>query len=235
MRRKVIILSIILLASSRLCSAQNASNQFDLGLGVGNSEGSFSAAFIHQWHLGKKKKFSLGLGGRLTSYLGKNQYYLTAPAIITSGKKGPQVFFLENINENIDSLLIETGQLNAFNAGYQFNPKLSIGFNIDLFGLALGAKQQGRYFEGNAGKLTSARPTVGNILLVSDNDIGSLNSELYARFHFNEAWGIKGGLQFLFTEYTTDTDVQQRPEPNDRFRNKSTLFMAGVTYFIRKN
>jgi hypothetical protein len=79
--------------------------------------------------------------------------------------------------------------------------------------------------------MEDGKPTAFNVLLISDNDHGTLNSELYAKYYFNEDWGIKIGAQFLFTEYTTDTEVQQFPEPNDRFRNKSLMLAIGV---IRK-
>ncbi|MEQ8415266.1 MAG: hypothetical protein RIB71_12400 [Imperialibacter sp.] len=234
-------LYIALIISSALVnqlSAQVADNNIDIGLGIGGSEGSLSTSYVHNWQLGKKKKWSLGMGGRLTNYLGKNQYYLTAPASITSGETGPQVFFIENIIENIDSVQFASAQVNSlnasFNVGYQVHPKVFVGFNIDLFGVSFGAKQDGRYFEGNSGNTTSGKPTSLNVLLISDNDIGSLNSELFARYSLNATWGIKAGFQFLFTEYSTDTEVQQSPEPNDRFRNKSAMFTAGITYFINK-
>jgi hypothetical protein len=59
--------------------------------------------------------------------------------------------------------------------------------------------------------------------------IKAANSEFFARYLLDEN-GESKEVQFLFTEYTTDTEVQQFPEPNDRFRNKSLLFMAGVSY-----
>ncbi len=236
--KRICIALIASIACLGQLKAQSTTNNIDLGLGIGSSEGSLSTAYVHNWQLGKKKKWSLGVGGRLTNYLGKNQYYLTAPASITSGEKGPQVFFIENILENIDSVQFESTQVNSlnisFNAGYQVHPKIFLGFNIDLLGVSLGGKQEGRYFEGNSGSITSAKPTSLNLLLISDNDIGSLNSELFARYSLNETWGIKAGFQFLFTEYTTDTEVQQTPEANDRFRNKSSMFTAGVSYFIIK-
>ncbi|MDZ7646567.1 MAG: hypothetical protein U5K54_04975 [Cytophagales bacterium] len=40
---------------------------------------------------------------------------------------------------------------------------------------------------------------------------------------------LKVAYQYLFTEYTTDTEVQQLPEPNDRFRNKSSMLSVGIT------
>ena len=76
--------------------------------------------------------------------------------------------------------------------------------------------------------MENAKPSAFNILLISDNDRGSLNSELYGKYYWNEKWGVKLAAQFLFTEYTADTEIQQFPEPNDRFRNKSLLLALGV-------
>jgi hypothetical protein len=53
---------------------------------------------------------------------------------------------------------------------------------------------------------------------------------LYLKYYWSEKWGAKLGAQFLFTEYTTNTEIQQFPEPNDRFRNKSLMVAFGVTY-----
>lgn len=236
MRKTIILLLVLSSAVTSGIFGQKSEQSVSLGLGVGPSEGSLSAAYAHQWKLGSNQRFLLGLGGRFTGYLSKNKYYLTAPARITSGQTGPQVFFSETISDNIDSVLFETTQVNAlnisFNTGYAVSSKLFIGFNIDLVGLSFGANQQGRFFEGNSGQLTSGRPTVLNLLLVSDNDIGSLNSEIFGHYRIKDNWAIRAGLQFLFTEFTTETEVQQIPEPNDRFRNKSLMFAAGVSYFL---
>jgi hypothetical protein len=199
---------------------------------IGNSEGTISAMIGHDWELWKSKKFAIGVGGRVTSYFGTNQYYITAPAELTSGSTGPGVIFKENIDENIDTFLIKSPQLNSINVfinlRYKFNEKLVIGFNIDAIGLSLGAQKSGNYINGSQTVVENSSPTAFNVLLISDNDRGSLNSELYGKYYLNDTWGIKLGAQFLFTEYTTDTEVQQFPEPNDRFRNKSLLLAFGI-------
>ncbi len=201
---------------------------------IGSSQGSVSALVQHDWELWKSKKFAIGVGARFTSYFGANQYYITAPAEITSGSTGPFVIFKENIEENIDTFLIKSPQVNSLNLlinlRYKFNEKLMIGFNIDAIGFSFGGSKNGNYINGAQGAIESAKPTAFNILLISDNDRGSLNSELYGKYYWNEKWGIKLAAQFLFTEYTTGTEVQQFPEPNDRFRNKSLLVAAGVAY-----
>ena len=105
-----------------------------------------------------------------------------------------------------------------------------VRFNIDAIGFSFGKSTTGNYINGAQGSVESSQPTAFNVLLISDNDRGSLNSAFFGRYLLNKKWGIKGGVQFLFTEYTTDTEVQQFPEPNDRFRNKSLMFMLGASY-----
>ena len=205
----------------------------DLNGGIGNSEGTIALSFNFDKNLGKKQRIVIGGGIRFTSYLGKNQYYITAPAELTSGSTGPGVIFKENIEANIDSFLIKTAQVNSLNLlitlGYNVNPKLLLRFNIDLIGFSFGSGVTGNYINGSQGAMVSSDPSPFNLLLVSDNDKGSLNSEFFGRYFINDKWGIKAGAQFHFTEYTTDSYVQQYPEPNDRFRNKSLMFMLGVS------
>ena len=130
-------------------------------------------------------------------------------------------------------MLVKSPQVNSLNLfidlSYTFNAKWRAGFNIDAIGFSFGSSRQANYINGSTGKITQASPTPFNVLLVSDNDRGSLNSELYVNYFINATWGLKAGAQFLFTEYTTITKVQVYPEENDRFRNKSLLFCLGVT------
>jgi hypothetical protein len=204
---------------------------------AGSHRGTFSIAYFHNWKLGKKDRISVGLGGRATTFFGSELYYITAPAILTSGSRGPLVLFRENINENIDSLLIGSPRVNAVNAAiniqYRISRRTIAGFNIDAIGFSFGGKKDTRYINGDEGANTRAAPTAFNVLLVSDNDRGSLNSEFYGKYFLSEKIALKGAAQFLFTEYTTDTDVQQLPRPNDRFRNKALMFAIGISYRLR--
>ncbi|MBL7870258.1 MAG: hypothetical protein JNM78_01500 [Cyclobacteriaceae bacterium] len=219
-----------------LVSAQKSlpTKSFDLGVGGASNQGTLSAAYIYDWSLGKKEKIIVGIGGRVTSYIGANQYYSTAPAKLTSGSTGPAVFFKENIIANIDTFLIAKPRVVAMNAminlGYKVTQKISVGFNIDAIGFSVGYKTRGNYINGSQGQNVEAKPTVFNLLLVSDNDLGSLNSEFYGKYKLNETISLKAAFQFIFTEYTTEIPVQQFPEPNDRFRNKSSMFSAAVSF-----
>lgn len=184
-------------------------------------------------------RLTLGVGLRFTGYLAANQYYTTAPATLTSGSTSPLIIFKNNINANIDTFLVKSPQVNALNlsinAGYRISNRLDAGFNIDAVGFSFGAHRTGNYINGPAGKMVRATPTPFNLLLVSDNDRGTLNSEFFLRYAIDRQWGLKLGATFLFTEYTTDLPVQQYPQPNDRFRNKSLLAMIGITYKFHTN
>jgi hypothetical protein len=183
--------------------------------------------------MGDTKKFGIGIGARLTSFIGANIYYVTAPAELTSGSTGPLVIFKENIDENIDSLLVKSPFINSLNVmvniDYRLSQKILVGFDIDFIGFSFGGTRDANFISGATGGITEADPTPFNVLLISDNDRGSLNSEFYLRYFFNEKWAAKVAAQFLFTEYTTETPVQVYPEENDRFRNKSLLFSLGIT------
>ncbi len=201
-------------------------------IGVGKSEGTFSVLYGYDFEFGKRKQFAIGTGARFTSYFGSNQPYRTAPAELTTGERSLLVIFKPDIEENIDTLLVQSPWVNSvnlfINLRYKFSNRLHVGFNIDAIGFSFGGSREGTYTNDDQEILTSAKPTTFNVLLTSDNDYGSLNSEFYARYDLNKRWGLKAGAQFHFTEYTTDIDVQQFPEPNDRFRRKSLFFAAGV-------
>lgn len=198
-----------------------------------------SLYYSHNWQLGKKKRFEIGLGARYTGLLGKNLNYITAPASITSGKTGPGVLFTENIEANIDTLTLAKPQTHSVNLaidlGYRISPRFYAGFTIDLLGFSFGKKNNdGRYIR-NASATTGvvARPTGFNALLISDNDRGSLYSALYLRCQLNERWFLQGGAAYIFSEYTTQTEVQQQPSPNDRFRYKGISPFIGISRLLR--
>lgn len=231
MLRSILFISFYLLVTGTLFGqrTQIGANSVDLTLGIVGDQFNISGAYVHNWRLGANRKFELGLGGRLTGCFGSNQYYTTAPASLTSGGAP----FGEPVKGNVDSLLVASTQIFAINAmfnfGYRFTPKLTVGFNIDAIGFSFGGENKGTYVNGKDVQSVISNPTSFNVLLIGNNDRGTLNSELYVKYRLNDRWSVKGGLQHLFTEYTTVTKVQQYPEPNDRFRNKSYLFSIGVS------
>ena len=236
------IVFVSAIANAQQKKTRAVDNFVELTAGIGSSQGTGSLAYVYNWKVGKRKRWELGLGARFTSYFGSNLYFRTAPAKLTSGKTDPTVLFREDIDANIDSVLFPKAQVNSFNLslnfGYNFSKKFSAGLTIDVIGFSFGKKQSGIYYGNNfaTGVATTAKPTAFNLLLISDNDKGSLNSELFARYKWNDSWGVKLGLQFFFAEYTTATQVQTTPggDKNDRFRKKMAGVGIGVTYNFKK-
>ncbi len=232
--KKMSFLIVISLTISSLSFAQRNQKIADLSIAA---VGGFSPAlsYTYNWGLGKKAKFKIGTGIRLTYFAGSHKDLITAPAKLTSGEKGPQVLFKENILTNLDTLhLAKVGvaYLNIpIHLQYSFSQKFELGFNIDAIGISLGSKQSGKFYAKESkslnGTIQTGKPTPFNLLLVSDNDLGSLNSELYARYWVNDKIGIRAGLSFQFIEYTTEKKLTL---DNDRFRSKALLPMIAVSY-----
>lgn len=245
--KKILIAAILVFFSAGMATAQQkkaraVDNFVDVTAGIGSSQGTGSVSYVYNGKVGKRKRWELGLGARFTSYFGSSLYFRTAPAKLTSGKTGPTVLFSEDIDENIDSVLFPKAQVNTFNLslnfGYNFSKRFSAGLTIDAVGFSFGKKQNGTYYANNfaTGVPVTARPTGFNLLLISDNDKGSLNSELFARYRWNDSWGVKLGFQFFFAEYTTDSKVQTTAggDRNDRFRKKMAGAGIGITYNLKK-
>jgi long-subunit fatty acid transport protein len=222
MNKQIFLLAFGILISTVIFSQKNKvekRQQFvDLGIGLGKSQTSISGSYIHNWTLGQSGRIFIGTGARFTTYFGKNINFTSAPAKLASDEK------------KTDTLLAPKPSISALNIlislGYNVSSKLQVGFNIDAAGFSFGPTGKPTF----NGVATSAKPTSGNILLVGNNDKGSLNSHFYARYTFNEKIGIAAGYEYLFTELKTSTKVQTIPEQNDRFRQKASEFYIGLSY-----
>lgn len=209
-------------------------HNFDLALSTNIHQSSAAISWVKFHSITKKQRFKIGYGIRFTSQFGHDLNYVTAPAILTSKQTGPQVLFSPIYYENVDTFQVTKAQNNALNLSinlqYTIKSKFDIGFNIDAVGFSFGKKVTGTYisYQDKVNcPCQSASPTSLNLLLVSDNDIGSLNSELYFRYWFNKKWALRAGASFLFTEYTTQNKLRL---DNNRWRNKSLMGMVGVTF-----
>ena len=235
MKKHLIFIAVVLISFESFSQSDKHFNNYaDATFGIARYQGALSLAYVYSWKFGARQKLGVGIGGRFTSYLAANQYYITAPAQLTSESTSPLILFKDNITSNIDTFLIKSPQVNSINLSitidYQLTKKIIAGFNIDAIGFSFGGSQNGNYINGTTGKMATAKPTSFNILLISDNDRGSLNSEFYCKYSLSNQWAVKLGAQFLFTEYTTAIKVQQFPQENDRFRNKSLLLCIGVSH-----
>jgi hypothetical protein len=230
------ILSLNLAAQQPEQNFGEPKNYFNTAImSSGNYHGlSFGWERLHG--LGKRKAFNLGYGIRYSLAGGTNIGFTTAPAKLTSGQTGPQVFFSENLVNNIDTITFKNISQHSINLSihiaYVFSKKFQAEFNIDAAGFSFGGIRTGTFkssadslnkFNGNV----TARPTPFNLLLVSDNDLGQLNSEIALSYFVKPNIGIRFGASFLFSEFTTDKKLYL---DNDRFRYKSLMGMIGIVY-----
>jgi hypothetical protein len=206
-------------------------NRGSLDFSVGVYSKAFSSAFAwnQQYALGKNKRIILGYGVRFTSFVGKEQAYVTAPASVSEGN-----FFKPQNQTKLDTVFVPNAQSNSLNAAihlaYGISPKLQAGFNIDAAGFSFGKKSSGSYesySEGNQPKDVNLSVTPVNLLLTGDYDWGSLNSEMYLQYKISETLSLRGGAAFLFSEYTSDTKLAF---DNDRFRRKSLGGLFAIRY-----
>jgi len=225
-------LSAFVMADAQYLKSPNQA--LDLSFSSNESQNAFSLSWSHLHGLGKKKNFRIGYGIRYSQNFGSNQDFVTAPAKLTSGQTGLGVLFSEYIPENFDTLSFanySVGSVNlSIHLNYRIKSRWEIEFNIDAVGVSFGKKQEAKYETSKNtgfGKTQLASPTSPNLLLTSDNDIGSLNSELMARYWFKPQWSVKAGATFIFSEYTTDKKLYLE---NDRFRNKALMGMVGISY-----
>ena len=190
-------------------------NHFNLALGIGGDGFTSALSWVKFYDVGKKKKFKIGYGLRLSNYFGTNNTYKTAPAHLIKQEKIDEITFSQS----------QTNSLNAtLNFAYGISPKFEIGFNIDAIGISFGAEQNASKAGIHMGK---ANPTTGNFLLVGNNDIGNLNSEFYIRYRVRSTFSIRAGLSHFFSEYTTQTKLAYN---NNRYRLITDLGFIGFTF-----
>lgn len=211
----------IILASLFACIsvASKAQNTYaEIGAAVGNNAMSYGAALHHNWAKGKKSKLIIGTGIRATSFSGENQKFLSAPAKLAADPASTaEVLLVKPSMTSVNAMI---------NIGYRVSSKLEAGFNIDAVGVSFGPSSG--YVSGNIN--TTVQPTSVNLLLVGNNDRGSLNSHFYAKYNFSKKIGVKVAYQFLFNEITSKVPIQTQPENNDRFRLKSSMIFGGLFY-----
>ena len=241
--KKVIFYLLLSLATFNI-SAQGLDKTYkniDLALSGRGSGFSPALSFSQLWGLGKSNRFKIGYVVRVTSYFGGEADFRTAPAKFTSGTSSFAALVSDDIIANIDTFRVKSFQTNALNIGivlqYALSKKLEVGLNIDATGKTWGStvtgdlisKKNKRKFQDGS-TTSSSNPETYNFLLVSDSDIGSLNSEIYARYWATEKIGIRAGLSFQFVELTTDKKVEINGRLNDTWRYKAVMPMVAVSY-----
>lgn len=229
--KKVIIFVVILINAIVTHAQVKVSAGFNAALG--DKKNATHAWGRYEWGFGKQKAIRIGGGLRFSHFNAYKGLYLTAPMRLTQVNYSPD-------NANIDTLRIAESRHLFTNLylilGYTFKEKLDLRFSIDLVGVSFGSTVSAEHitnYKANPNPkytIVNAKPTPLNLLLVSDNDVGSLNSEFTAGYWINEKYLIFGGYSFLFAEYTTEKAIRN---DNQRFRLKGHLGTIGVAYRIK--
>jgi len=202
---------------------------FDMAIAGGKDVFQSSMSWSHLHGFGKKdQRFKVGYGIRFGSFFGGNLLYTTAPSKYTSNE------------DQIDTLSLINAQVNTLNANihlqYTLFKKLDLGFNIDAIGFSFGSAQKSSILSSSLdpgySPVQQSKPTVFNLLLIGDNDKGSLTSEFYVRYWLSPRWAIRGGFNYFFSEYTTPQTLSfnNGEVSNDRFRNKAYMGFLAVSF-----
>lgn len=120
---------------------------------------------------------------------------------------------------------------------HALSKKLEVGFNIDATGKTWGETVSGdlistrnkRKFQDGSTSSPS-NPETYNFLLISDSDIGSLNSEIYARYWVSNKIVVRADASYQFVELTTEKKVEINSRLSDTWRHKSLMPMVAVSY-----
>ena len=202
----------------------------------GEGSTSLTAGFSHLYGFGSSRRFKLGYGIRLSSFFGSDREFSAAPPDLAA-EENPQFFFVGETPFPMSNDKPSNSQLNAINLGiytdYSITDNLLIGFNIDVIGFSFGAEKEGAVYDNTSidgmtlVNNTSATPTNFNLLLVGNNDKGTLNSEFWIGYRIASNVMVRGAFSYLFTEYTTEG---QYKDNNDRFRYKAAQGALGVSY-----
>ena len=216
-------------------------NYFDASIAGANGRFSAALSWSHLHGIGKKKQnLQIGYGLRFINFIAANKYFTTAPSKYTSDVQGLGTIFSKTVEENIDTITTATALTFSLNLAlyiqYTLTPKIDVGCNIDVVGLSFGPSKSfnviSSIYDDGQEPVQRASPTAFNLLLTSDNDIGSLNSEFYARYKFNLRFSVRAGYAFLFSEYETDNSLSfdDGRIVNDRYRYKASMGFVGVTF-----
>ena len=225
--KKLVMMTVVLVSSF----GAYAQYRVNAGASAGPGATMFTLGAEREFNV-FSDKFHINPGVRLSVYNGNDLEYITAPAEYTSN------------DDQIDTLNFGTVQNNFTNLyvrlGYDITEKFSISFDIDVAGVSFGSEQNYSDFrqgaalraqpQTNLGYSEKGSPTTFNLLLVGDNDIGSLNSTLNISYDVTKRLGIDLGVGLIFTEYTIMPG--RGYDGNDRFRNKNMMGYLGVSYLF---
>ncbi len=203
---------------------KNPNNSIELG--VGFTSGGFigGVGYFQDWGVLKNKALRLGYGVRFTGFSGSDGNHASAP---------PAFWNDETMR---DSLFVGSPQMNNIalyiGASYLIADRFELGFNIDALGYTFGGDKEATHTatSGNGAETaTTVNPGSITALLWGPNDIGMVRSDFFVGYKFNDNWKARVGFGPLFTEYRTETELQ---EGNTRYRGTYGMISLGAVYSL---
>ena len=147
------------------------------------------------WPVGLKSRLMAG-GGVRYNYQGGNS---PVTLDLVEAEDQPEV--------TVSGLVVHNLALFA-EASYRISDRLEGGFNIELVGVTFGPEQslplQPPDFP------LSAKPEPVALLLVGENDLGTLNSEFFAAYRVSERLWLRANLSYVVNNYLTTTGEEVR-------------------------
>ncbi|MDX2062499.1 MAG: hypothetical protein SFY70_05515 [Bacteroidia bacterium] len=165
----------------------------------------------------------VGLKGRLMAGGGVRYNY--------QGSTGQISLELIDDNRNANAEVLVSGlvvhNLALFaEASYRISDRLEGGFNIELVGVTFGPEQslplQPPDFP------LSVEPETLGLLLVGENDLGTLNSEFFAAYRVSERLWLRANLSYVVNNYLTTTPVTSGEEA--RLQRFFSYLTVGVQF-----
>ncbi|MBI2796614.1 MAG: hypothetical protein HYX65_07930 [Gemmatimonadetes bacterium] len=132
-----------------------------------------------------------------------------------------------------DTLFVSNPGVLALNAVVMGTARLTgnieLGANVDLLGISLGGDKRANLL-AQGGALTGAQTaTVTNLNVFgfgTDNQRGSLLSEVFLQYGVNPEWKVRFGYSKFWTDYQIDLVV----DGSRRFRSSVTAAFIGARY-----
>lgn len=203
--------------------AKTLNNSIEAGIGFTSGGFIGGIGYWQDWGVLKNKALRLGYGVRFTSFSGSDGNHASAP---------PEFWNDETMR---DSVFVSSPQMSNIalyvGASYVIADRFELGFNIDALGYTFGGDKDAVHTSISDGVETETVVNPGSVtaLLLGPNDIGMVRSDFFVGYKFNENWKATVGFGPLFTEYRTETELQ---EGNTRYRGTYGMILLGVVYSL---
>jgi hypothetical protein len=236
--KKILFFSMAV-CSLNILQAQDTirKNLIEASIGAGKNITSANIAWHRESKINKKRTWHFNYGVRYTMAYSNKLAYITADPNIAKENSILGGLFAKDIPAHIDTITMGEHFNMGFNifigSSYYLSSKIQLGFNIDIIGLGFGSNQSPQSYlsadyDGIANMII-ASPRMVNVMLIAGNDIGFLNSALYARYYFKNNQAIVLSVNHLISELKTNAKVVHSQY---RFRNVSNLIqLAWVMKF----